>query len=186
VDIQAGSSHGVTSARDEEHENGPFGNYLSALAAQPGGPEGRPNTTAGSQPIIVLGRPRGERPSCRGLGSVDFRSSLHHVPNPVRGADHAGTTLSGHTWYDKSGNYKSSPFVKDSLRRLGGMISDERIIETYIRGRQDGTAYVDVGFKRGSSRYDYNLRYNPPPNFVEIPRPLVAAFTPVFFNREDE
>jgi YD repeat-containing protein len=52
----------------------------------------------------VLGRPRGERPSCRGLGSVDLRSSLHHVPNPVRGADHAGTTLSGHTRYDDNGN----------------------------------------------------------------------------------
>jgi RHS repeat-associated protein len=54
--------------------------------------------------MIVLGRPRGERPSCRGLGFLDLRSSLHHVPNPVRGADHAGTTLSGHTWYDADGN----------------------------------------------------------------------------------
>ncbi len=87
--------------------------------------------------------------------------------------------------YDKSGNYKSSPFVKDSLRRLGGLISEDRIIETYIKGRKDGTAYVDVGFKRGTMRYDFNLRFNPPPNFVEIPRPAVAAFMPVFFNRDD-
>ena len=49
----------------------------------------------------------------------------------------------------------------------------------------DGTAYVDAGFKRGSMRYDFNLRFNPPPNFVEIPRPAVAAFVPVFFNRDD-
>jgi len=88
--------------------------------------------------------------------------------------------------YDKSGNYKSQRFVKDSLRRLGGLISNERIVETYIRGRNDGTAYVADGFKRGAMRYDFNLRFNPPPNFVEIPRPAVAAFVPVLFNRDDK
>jgi hypothetical protein len=88
--------------------------------------------------------------------------------------------------YDASGNYRTRPFVHDSLRRLGGLISDERILETYIRGRMDGTAYVDAGFKRGSMRYDFNLRFNPPPNFVEIPRPAVAAFVPVFFTRNNE
>jgi len=88
--------------------------------------------------------------------------------------------------YDRSGNYKSNDFVKDSLRRLGGLISNERIIETFIRARRDGTAYVADGFKRGSMRYDFNLRFNPPPNFIEIPRPAVAAFVPVFFNRNDD
>jgi len=88
--------------------------------------------------------------------------------------------------YDRSGNYKSERFVKDSLRRLGGLISNERIIETFIRGRNDGTAYVADGFKRGTMRYDFNLRFNPPPNFVEIPRPAVTAFVPVIFNRDDK
>jgi hypothetical protein len=88
--------------------------------------------------------------------------------------------------YDKSGNYRTRPFVKDSLRRLGGIISNERIIETYIRSRRDGTAYVDAGFKRGAMRYDFNLQFNPPPNFVEIPRPVLAAFVPVFFHRNDD
>ena len=111
--------------------------------------------------------------------------------NPVRDTDSARKRLltpeeyATEEAYDKSGNYKSTPFVKDSLRRLGGLISEERIIETYLKGRKDGTAYVDVGFKRGSMRYDFNLRFNPPPNFVEIPRPAVAAFVPVFFNRDD-
>jgi hypothetical protein len=88
--------------------------------------------------------------------------------------------------YDKSGNYRTRPFVKDSLRRLGGIISNERIIETFIRSRKDGTAYVDAGFKRGAMRYDFNLQFNPPPNFVEIPRPVLTAFVPVFFNRDDD
>ena len=34
------------------------GNYLFELEAQPGGPEGRSNTTAGSQPIGVIERPQ--------------------------------------------------------------------------------------------------------------------------------
>jgi glutathione peroxidase-family protein len=88
--------------------------------------------------------------------------------------------------YDKSGNYRTRPFVKDSLRRLGGIISNERIIETFIQARRDGTAYVDAGFKRGAMRYDFNLQFNPPPNFVEIPRPVLAAFVPVFFHRNDD
>ena len=41
---------------------GLYGNYLSELEAQPGGPSGRPLTTAGSKPIKKVGRPRGERP----------------------------------------------------------------------------------------------------------------------------
>jgi len=88
--------------------------------------------------------------------------------------------------YDKSGTYRTRPFVKDSLRRLGGIISNERIIETFIQARKDGTAYVDAGFKRGAMRYDFNLQFNPPPNFVEIPRPVLAAFVPVFFNRNED
>jgi hypothetical protein len=35
-------------------------------------------------------------------------------------------------------------------------------------------------------RYDFNLQFNPPPNFVEIPRPVVAAFVPVFFVRNED
>ncbi|MHC4164253.1 MAG: hypothetical protein ACYSUM_19180, partial [Planctomycetota bacterium] len=88
--------------------------------------------------------------------------------------------------YDKSGNYRTRPFVKDSLRRIGGLISNERIIETFIQARKDGTAYVDAGFRRGAMRYDFNLQFNPPPNFVEIPRPVVAAFVPVFFVRNND
>ncbi|MCK6458807.1 MAG: hypothetical protein L6Q95_02805, partial [Planctomycetes bacterium] len=49
--------------------------------------------------------------------------------------------------YDK-GSFKSKSFVKDSLRRIGGIISNDRIIETFIKQAKDGTATVSVGFKR--------------------------------------
>jgi hypothetical protein len=82
--------------------------------------------------------------------------------------------------------YKTRTFTKDSLRRLGGIISNDRILETYIRPRSDGTSYVDSGFKRGNMRYDYNLLFNPPPNFVEVPRPVVASIVPIYFVRGEE
>jgi hypothetical protein len=44
------------------------GNYLFELEAQPGGPEGRSLTTAGSQPIVVVERPR----SVPAFRSCDF------------------------------------------------------------------------------------------------------------------
>jgi len=89
--------------------------------------------------------------------------------------------------YDKaSWAYKSRSFTRDSLRRMGGIISNDRILETYIMPRSDGTSYVDSGFKRGSMRFDINLLFNPPPNFVEVPRPVLNYYAPIFFVRGDE
>ena len=68
---------------------------------------------------------------------------------------------------------------------MGGIISNDRIVETYIRPRKDGTAYVAGGFKRGTMRYDLSLLFNPPPSFVEVPRPVVTHFAPVFMTRDD-
>jgi hypothetical protein len=87
--------------------------------------------------------------------------------------------------YDAT-SYETRRFRKDSLRRIGGLISNDRILETYIRPRSDGTSYVDAGFKRGKMRFDFNLMFNPPPNFVEVPRPVVTSIAPVYFLREDE
>jgi YD repeat-containing protein len=74
-------------ALEAEHWNAPTnraknGNYLFELVAQPGGPEGRSHTTAGSWPILETDRPRGVRPS----RSVHFLRccSSHLVPCPVR------------------------------------------------------------------------------------------------------
>jgi len=85
-------------------------------------------------------------------------------------------------------NYETRTFRKNSLRRLGGIVSNDRILETFIGQRNDGTAYVDAGFKRGRMRYDFNLLFNPPPNFVEVPRPVVTSIVPVYFvrNGDDE
>ncbi|MDH3591689.1 MAG: hypothetical protein OER88_07415, partial [Planctomycetota bacterium] len=86
--------------------------------------------------------------------------------------------------YDSS-SYRNRRFTKESLRRLGGIVSNNRIIETFIGARNDGTAFVDSGFKRGSMRYDFNLLFNPPPNFVNVPRPVVTSIVPVYFVRNE-
>jgi hypothetical protein len=87
--------------------------------------------------------------------------------------------------YDR-GSFTTKSFVKDSLRRIGGIISDERIMETYIKSKSDGTATVAAGFKRGAMRFDFNLLRNPPPFFVEIPRPVLTSFAPVFLVRNHD
>jgi hypothetical protein len=83
-------------------------------------------------------------------------------------------------------SYETRRFVKDSLRRIGGLISNDRILETYIRPRSDGTSYVDAGFKRGQMRFDFNLMFNPPPNFVEVPRPVQISVAPIYFMRDND
>jgi hypothetical protein len=80
-------------------------------------------------------------------------------------------------------SYKSSPYTKESLRRLGGIVSNDRILETYIKAKKDGTSAVDAGFKRGNMRFDYNLLFNPPPNFVNVPRPVAISIAPIYFVR---
>ena len=69
-------------------------------------------------------------------------------------------------------------FRRESLRRIGSLISNDRILETYMR-RRHGTSTVDSGFKRGSIRFDVNLLFDPPPNFAEMPRP-VTHYAPAF------
>ncbi|MHC4339656.1 MAG: hypothetical protein ACYSX0_05530 [Planctomycetota bacterium] len=87
--------------------------------------------------------------------------------------------------YDRT-SYRTTRFAKDSLRRVGGIISNDRILETYIRNRSDGTSYVHSGFKRGRMKFDVSLLFNPPPNFVEVPRPVVTYYAPVFFMRGED
>jgi hypothetical protein len=87
--------------------------------------------------------------------------------------------------YDR-GSFTTKSFIKESLRRIGGIISDDRIMETYIKARADGTATVAAGFKRGAMRYDFNLLHNPPPYFVEVPRPVLTSFAPVFIVRNND
>jgi YD repeat-containing protein len=80
----------------------------------------------------------------------------------------------------------NSTFKYDSLRRLGGIISNDRILETYVLPGPGGTSYVDAGFKRGAMRYDFNLMFNPPPNFVEVPRPVAISVAPVYLMRNQD
>jgi len=56
-------------------------------------------------------------------------------------------------------------------------------METYIKTQNDGTTKVDAGFKRGNMKFDINLLFNPPPNFVEVPRPVLTYFVPIIMVR---
>ncbi len=87
--------------------------------------------------------------------------------------------------YDRT-SYDHDSFRKESLRRLGGIISNDRILETFVQPRGDGTSYVEAGFKRGSMRFDFNLLFNPPPNFVEVPRPVTISIAPVYLMRNQD
>src|SRR5271166_5472665 len=99
---------------------GQNGTYLFELEVQPGGPEGRPDTTAGSQPIRIIGRPQGVRPCSPWMVGC----SSHLVPSPVsnsrsqlaRGwqvpagrllAGGAAMPLSNHARYDNEGKMTS-------------------------------------------------------------------------------
>jgi hypothetical protein len=89
--------------------------------------------------------------------------------------------------YDRDGFMKTRLFKYGSLRRLGGIISNNRVMETYVRAdRKTGMSLVDAGFKRGQMMFDMNLRFNPPPNFIEIPMPEVRSFLPIHIVREGE
>ena len=88
--------------------------------------------------------------------------------------------------YDYHWSYDTELFRKDSLRRIGGIISNNRVLETYIKNGSDGKSYVDSGFKRGSMKFDINLMFNPPPNFVEVPRPVLTYFVPIIMVRNND
>ncbi|MCC7538972.1 MAG: RHS repeat-associated core domain-containing protein, partial [Deltaproteobacteria bacterium] len=93
--------------KSRSFQTGPIGNYLFELAAQPGGPQGRSNTTTGSKPNTRIDRPRGEWPAC----TASLRWN-HLAPCPVRvrgsraEAFHQEIGVArrpGHTQYDAAG-----------------------------------------------------------------------------------
>jgi hypothetical protein len=97
-----------------------------------------------------------------------------------------GAELDTENAYHYTG-FSNSSFKYESLRRIGGIISNDRILETYVLPGAAGTSYVDAGFKRGVMKFDFNLLFNPPPNFVEVPRPVAISIAPVYFVRgQDE
>jgi len=77
-------------------------------------------------------------------------------------------------------------FTKDSLRRLGGIVSNDRILETYLVPDGAGAAQVAAGFRRGTARFDVNVLTGPPPGFAEVPRPVVSSIAPVYVVRDPD
>lgn len=65
----------------------------------------------------------------------------------------------------------SGSYVKMSLRRLGGIISNERPVTTYV----DSNNAVTRGFVFAKSIYDTRQRTNPPRGFPTMNRPRVIA-----------
>lgn len=65
----------------------------------------------------------------------------------------------------------SNGFVKQSLRRLGGVISNQRPITTFV----DSSNAVTRGFVFTKSVYDVRQRTNPPRGFPTLNRPRVMA-----------
>jgi hypothetical protein len=74
---------------------------------------------------------------------------------------------------DDEGNVSLSwpRYVKSSIRRLGGVISNERPVTTYIDDHYD----VRAGFRTGNSVYDRRLSVQPPVGFPERQRPRTMA-----------
>lgn len=66
-------------------ERGPNGNYLYELTAQPGGPEGRPDATAGSKPIAENGQPQGVRSGSPPNQELCGKHSVLQTPCPKPG-----------------------------------------------------------------------------------------------------
>lgn len=94
---------------------------------------------------------------------------LAHLPEEERFVEEA---------YNRT-NYRSMRFTRESLRRMGGIVSKDKVVESLIRPRGDGSSYVDSGFKRGATRFDVNLLSGPPPNFVQVPPPDTAGCAPI-------
>ncbi len=116
---------------------------------------------------------------------ADETGELHKDSSSARDAYLTEEQRERERAYDSS-PYHFHPFVYDSMRRIGGIVSNDRVMETYITTRSDGTSQVSAGFKRGSAKYDINLLFNPPPNFVEVPRPVVTTFLPVIVTLNDD
>jgi hypothetical protein len=65
----------------------------------------------------------------------------------------------------------SGGFVKSSLRRLGGIVSNRRPVSSYVNG---GNA-VTRGFVHGKSVFDVRQRTAPPRGFPTLNRPRMLA-----------
>ncbi|MEM8885540.1 MAG: hypothetical protein AAGD14_15855 [Planctomycetota bacterium] len=91
--------------------------------------------------------------------------------------------LEAYRAYQKTG-WKEKKFKKNALRRIGGVISNNRILETWIRTKK-GISEVQHGFVSGNMQFDINLLFNPPPNFVEVPRPVLTYFVPIMLVRDN-
>jgi hypothetical protein len=110
---RAAMKHGLRDRFCASRQIGPNGNYLFELEAQPGGPEGRSDMTAGSKPIRVIERPRNVRPLVLPFSWTRELARRRFVPYPVIPLKSLRTCSASsqsrlrclcHTWYGHEGN----------------------------------------------------------------------------------
>ncbi|MHC4939888.1 MAG: hypothetical protein ACYTHK_13040 [Planctomycetota bacterium] len=63
---------------------------------------------------------------------------------------------------------------------------DGRVIRYVDKDRQHGSAQVGPGFTSRTVQCDINLQLNPPPDPVEIRRPVVTTCVPIFLRTNSD
>lgn len=76
--------------------------------------------------------------------------------------------------FDADGNITgiARSFTKNSIRRLGGITSARRPVETWVKNGK-----VKSGFRSGASVFDIGVIGHPPPFFLSMPEPTFFATT---------
>jgi hypothetical protein len=85
--------------------------------------------------------------------------------------DAEGEITSENQIYDEYGDLLvGTTFRKNSIRRLGGVTTAQRPVDTVIRGGS-----ISSGFNVGQAVFDDRLVANPPPSFLSIAKPRFFA-----------
>jgi hypothetical protein len=84
--------------------------------------------------------------------------------------DEDGEVIAFNEMKDQWGRPFSATFQRNSIRRLGGITSARRPVETVV---MDGS--IKSGFNIGQSSFDVGLVEGPPPFFLAYPRPRFFA-----------
>ena len=117
----------------------------------------------------------GQGDGAHGEDDIEYN---HHIPN--RAEVNATMLAKGghvrvegvHVHSDGEVHEESGGFVNMSLRRLGGIISNERPVSAFI----DSNNAVTRGFIYGKSVFDRRQLVNPPRGFPTLNRPRLVAY----------
>lgn len=80
--------------------------------------------------------------------------------------DDDGEIVAENKIYNDYGEDINRTFRKNSIRRLGGITTAKRPVETVVRNGS-----ITAGFNVGRAVFDQNMVANPPPNFLSVEKP---------------